>query len=135
MPNSTMKRRILEFISEYSHANSVAPTLREIGVAVGLNSPSSVSRYIEQLKNEGKVAPLNQRSRAIALARRIELHAAGSQPQRVCLEVADGGIVFIDCNLEKKRNNAVSVSFSGIIDASQMKGRVGQVVNCRIDDS
>jgi len=130
-----MKRRILEFISEYSHANSVAPTLREIGVAVGLNSPSSVSRYIEQLKNEGKVAPLNQRSRAIALARRIELHAAGSQPQRVCLEVADGGIVFIDCNLEKKRNNAVSVSFSGIIDASQMKGRVGQVVNCRIDDS
>ena len=135
MPNSTMKRRILEFISEYSHANSVAPTLREIGVAVGLNSPSSVSRYIEQLKNEGKVAPLNQRSRAIALARRIELHAAGSQPQRVCLEVADGGMVLFDCNLEKKKKGITSVAFSGILDASQIRGRVSQVVSCRIEKS
>ena len=125
----------MEFISEYSNANNIAPSLREIGAAVGLNSPSSVSRYIEQLKNEGKLVALNQRSRAIALARRIDLRTAGGQPQRVCLEVADGGVVFFDCNLEKNQSDVVSVSFTGILDASQIRGRVSQVVNCRIEDS
>jgi len=134
MPSKPMKRRILEFISEYSNTNNIAPSLREIGTAVGLKSPSSVSRYIEQLKTEGKLVTVNQRGRTIALARRVELHGAESQPQRICLEVADGGVVFFDCLLEKKRNDALAVSFSGIVDASQMKSRVSQVVHCRIDD-
>ena len=134
MPHKTMKQRVLEFISEYASANGVAPSFREIGRAVGLKSPTSVSRYIEQLKNEEKLIPLNQKSRAIALARRIELQGTGSQTQRVCLEVADGGVVLFDCNLEKKRSDIVSVSFTGILDASLMKGRVGQVINCRIED-
>ena len=130
-----MKRRILEFITEYFNAHNVAPSYRVIGAAVGLKSPTSVSRYIRQLKDEGKLLAVNSRGHAIALARRIELHAAASQPQRVCLEVADGGVVFFDCNLEKKKKDIVSVSFSGILDASQIRGRVGQVVNCRIEDS
>jgi len=130
-----MKRRILEFITEYSNAHNVAPSYRVIGAAVGLKSPTSVSRYIRQLKDEGKLLAATQKGQAIALARKIELHAAESQPQRVCLEVADGGVVFFDCNLEKKRSDVVSVSFSGILDASQIKGRVGQVVSCRIEDS
>ena len=133
MPNKKMKRRILEFISEYSVTNSVAPSLREIGTAVGLKSPSSVSRYIDQLKAEGKLVAINRKGRAIALARKIKLQVAENQPQRVCLEVADGGVVLFDCSLEKKRNDVISVSFSGIVDASQMKSRIGQVVHCRID--
>jgi len=135
MQNRAKKLHILEFISQYSSENSIAPSLREIGLAVGLKSPSSVRRYIEQLKNEGKLVTVKQKARTIALARRLELQVAGSQPQRICLEVADGGAVFFDCCLEKKENDFVSVSFSGILDASEMKGRVGQVVHCRIDDS
>ena len=135
MSNRVIKRRILEFIAEYSSTNIVSPSYREIGSAVGLKSPSSVGRYIEQLKAEGMLASINQKGRAIALARKIELYKTASQPQRVCLEVADGGVVFFDCNLEKKQNDMLSVSFSGIFDASQLKGRVGQVVNCRLDDS
>jgi len=129
-----MKKRIFEFIAEYSNANSVAPSYREIGAAVGLKSPSSVSRYVVLLKDEGMLAPVNQKGRAFELARKIEFHRARSQSHRVCLEVADGGVVYFDCNLEKKRSDVVSVSFSGILDASQIKGRVGQVVNCRIED-
>ena len=94
-----------------------------------------MSRYIEQLKDEGMLVAVNQKVRAIALPRKIEFQGADNQPQRVCLKVADGGVVFFDCNLEKKHNDAVSVSFSGIVDASQMKGRVGQVVSCQIEDS
>ena len=135
MPNKTMKRRVLEFIAEYSNAHNVVPSYRVIGAAVGLKSPTSVSRYIHQLKDEGKLVAADQKGQAVALVQRIELHAAESQPQRVCLEVADGGVVLFDCNLEKKQRDVVSVSFSGILDASQIKGRVGQVVNCRIEDS
>jgi hypothetical protein len=35
-----------------------------------------------------------------------------------------------DCYMENEGN----ISFTGIIDASQMKGKIGQIVNCRIDD-
>jgi len=133
--SKAMKRRILEYIAEYSSANNVTPSYREIGAAVGVKSLSTLSRYILQLKGDGLLSTSNQRSRAIALARKIELDGAGSDPQRIRLEVADGGVILFDCNLEKKRSNAVSVTFSGILDASQIKGRVGQVVNCRIEDS
>ena len=135
MLSRTIKSRVLEFISEYIAINSVAPSYRKIGAAVGLKSPSSVSRYVKQLKDEGQLIPLKQERHAIALDRKVELREAESQAQRVRLEVADGGIVFLDCNLEKRKGGAVSVSFSGIVDASQMKSRVGQVVNCRIDES
>ena len=134
MLNRTVKRRILEFIAEYSNANSTAPSLREIGAAVGLKSPSSVSQYIKLLKDEGMLATVSQNSRSFALARKIELRRSASQPQRVRLEVSDGGVIFVDCNLEKKRSDVLSVSFSGILDASQIKGRIGQVVNCRIEE-
>ena len=138
MPNRasrTMKMRILEFIAEYSDTNSIAPSYREIGAAVGLKSPTAVSRYIEQLKDEGMLVAINQKVRAIALPRKIEFQGADNQPQRVCLKVADGGTIYFDCNLlEKKHSDVVSVSFSGIFDASQIKGRVSQVVSCRIED-
>ena len=135
MLNKTVLNRVMEFISEYSNEKGIAPSFREIGAAVGLKSLSSVNRYIEQLKGEGKLVTINQKGRAIALARKIKLRVAESQPQRICLEVADGGVVFLDCSLKKKANDSISVSFSGILDASEMKGRVGQVVCCRIDDS
>ena len=54
--------------------------------------------------------------------------------QRVRIEVADGGVLCIDCNLEKTTSNVVGVSFSGILDASQLKSNVSRVVRCSIDD-
>ena len=135
MTNKVMEKRILEFISEYSNSNNVTPSFRKIGAAVGLKSSSSVSRYIEHLKDEGKLLSVNQKGQVIMLARRVEFHETECQTMRVCLEFSDGGVAFIDCSLEKRINGIASVSFSGILDASQMKGRIGQVVSCRVDDS
>jgi len=135
MQNKSMKMRILEFITVYSYAHNAVPSYREISAAVGLKSTSSVSRYIDQLKKERMLLPVNSRGQGIALPRKIELSGDGSQPQRVCLEVADGGTVLFDCDLEKMRNDVVSVSFTGIVDASQMRSRVGRVVNYRVDES
>ena len=135
MSKTEMKKSVLEFILEFSKTYGVAPSYREIGAFVGLKSSSSVSRYIEQLKDEGKLVSIRRNGHAIALTRKVEFCEAESQAQRVCLEVADGGIVFLDCNLEKRKDGAVTVSFSGIVDASQMKSQVGQVVGCWIDES
>ena len=134
MPNKAMKKRAMEFVAEYISQTNSAPSYREIGAAVGLKSSSSVSRYISQLKAEGKLVAGEKRGQTFTLARRVELVGADGCPQRVRLEVTDGGVVYFDCSMEHTDRAQTSLTFSGIVDASQMKGKVGRVVNCRIDD-
>jgi SOS-response transcriptional repressor LexA len=134
MQNREMKERILEYIVGFVDANGFAPTYREIGSAVGLRSSSSVSRHIEQLKAEGRITLRDQKSRTLAPLRRLELVKASEERQRrVQLEVADGGVICFDCNLEKTGTDGVSITFSGVLDASQLKGTVGRVVSCRLE--
>ena len=54
--------------------------------------------------------------------------------QRVCLEMADGGKIYMDCSMEKPRTAPVRVSFEGVLDAKRMKSRVGRIVRCRPSD-
>ena len=54
--------------------------------------------------------------------------------QRVCLEMADGGKIYMDCNLEKPKSAPVRVSFEGVLDAKSMKSRVGRIVRCQTSD-
>ena len=124
MQNGSIKGRVMEYIAAYTDAHGFAPTYREIGRAIGLRSPSSVSRYVEELKLDGKLKTIGQRPRTVAPVRKVALGAS----QRIRLEVADGGVLFFDCNMAKD-----SVTFSGVLDASQIKGKVGRVVNCRVD--
>jgi len=100
---------------------------------MGQLSAASKAAIVERLKVEGKLIPVG-RKKTITPARRVVLEGTDADSQRVRLEVADGGVVFLDCNLEKRESSPVSVSFIGILDASQIKGKVGRVVNCRIED-
>ena len=50
--------------------------------------------------------------------------------QRICLELADGGKIYMDCNLQKPKAAPVTVSFDGVLDAKAMRGRVGRIVSC-----
>jgi len=134
MSSKAMKKRIFEYITKYTDSNNHAPSYREIGAAVGLKSPSSVSRYIELLKDEGKLMTVSPNTQTFSLARKIDLDRKGECSRRIRLEVADGGVVFLDCLMAKVERQPASVSFSGILDASQIKGKVGQVVNCKIED-
>ena len=54
--------------------------------------------------------------------------------QRVRIETADGGVICVDCSLEKTGTDGLGVAFSGILDASQLKNNVSRVVRCSIDD-
>ncbi len=53
-PDLTVRQRdIVCFCTEHIERNGYPPTLREIGAAVGLKTPSSVSYQIKQLQKRG----------------------------------------------------------------------------------
>ncbi len=73
MARTTDKReKILAFVEQFVQENGFAPSVREIGTAVGLSSTASVSYHIQQLKAQGLLSDPGSkgRKRAIITARR-----------------------------------------------------------------
>ena len=69
---SNKSQQILDFVRQFLQENGYAPSVREIGKAVGLQSTASVSYHLNQLKNKGLLqAPGTKGSkRAIATSLR-----------------------------------------------------------------
>ena len=56
MPRTTDKAdKILEFVNDFIQENGYAPSVREIGQAVGLRSTASVSYHLNNMKESGKL--------------------------------------------------------------------------------
>ena len=54
MPRTSDKaERILEYVNQFIRENGYAPSVREIGAAVGLRSTASVSYHIQALQEKG----------------------------------------------------------------------------------
>ncbi len=73
MPRKSNKaQEILEFVNTFVQENGYAPSVREIGAAVGLNSTASVSYHLQQLQEKGLLLASGGkgRKRAIATAQR-----------------------------------------------------------------
>ena len=73
MPRKSNKaQEILEFVNEFVQENGYAPSIREIGAAVGLCSTASVNYHLQQLQEKGLLlAPGGKgRKRAIVTAKR-----------------------------------------------------------------
>ena len=73
MPRTSNKpEMILEFVNQFVQENGFAPSVRELGAAVGLRSTASVSYHLQQLQEKGQlVAPGGKgRKRAIVTAQR-----------------------------------------------------------------
>ena len=69
---SDKPQRILEFVERFVQENGYAPSVREIGAAVGLNSTASVSYHLHQMQEKGMLlAPAGKGSkRSVITARR-----------------------------------------------------------------
>jgi len=76
-PN-TRRARVREFIAEYLAQHGYAPSVREIGGAVGLKSPSAVHYHLRALEEAGELRRVPHLSRAITL---LPLHP-GKQSNR-----------------------------------------------------
>ena len=54
MPRTSDKsQKIVEFVRQFTQENGFAPSIREIGAAVGLRSTASVSYHLQQLQEKG----------------------------------------------------------------------------------
>ena len=73
MPRTTNKAGlILDYVNQFVQENGYAPSIREIGAAVGLRSTASVSYHVQQLQEKGLLLPPGGkgRKRSIATTRR-----------------------------------------------------------------
>lgn len=73
MPRTSNKsEQILEFVNAFQQENGFAPSVREIGAAVGLRSTASVSYHLQQLQAKGLLQSpgAKGRKRAIVTAQR-----------------------------------------------------------------
>ncbi len=69
MPRTSDKaERILEFVNQFVQENGYAPSVREIGEAVGLRSTASVSYHIQALQEKGMLLSPGAKGRKRSLA-------------------------------------------------------------------
>ena len=73
MPRTSDKaQQILDYVNQFVQQNGYAPSVREIGAAVGLRSTASVSYHLRQLQEKGVLQEpgAKGRKRAIVTAQR-----------------------------------------------------------------
>ena len=69
MGNLTPKQqRIYDFIQDFAAQHGYPPSVREIGAAVGLKSPSTVHFHLKGLEEAGVIVKAEGKTRAITLA-------------------------------------------------------------------
>jgi len=69
MPRTSDKaQKILEYVNAFVQENGYAPSVREIGAAVGLRSTASVSYHIQALQEKGLLSGPGEKGRKRALS-------------------------------------------------------------------
>ena len=72
MPRTSDKaERILEYVNSFVQENGYAPSVREIGAAVGLHSTASVSYHIKALQDKGLLLAPNAKGRKRSIATNV----------------------------------------------------------------
>ena len=100
------QRQILEFLTSYVDSHGYPPTVREIGEAVGLASPSTVHAHLANLERAGVLKRDPTKPRALELTSRREQPpvppARADDVHRLPLvgEIAAGGPLLAEENVE-----------------------------------
>ena len=144
---SNKQEMILEFVEQIVQENGYAPSVREIGVAVGLSSTASVSYHLHQLQDKGLLlAPCGKGSkRAIVTARRagqIPIVGVVTAGQPILAVENQEGTMAWDgdpsCFALRVRGdsmiNAGILSGDTVVVLPRQTADDGQIVVARIDD-
>lgn len=76
---TAMQQRIYDYIASFIHDQGYPPSVREIGEAVGLKSPSTVHFHIKHLEELGYLSKDGRKGRALTLAERPDAAPATQQ--------------------------------------------------------
>ena len=102
MPRTSDKaEKILDYVNQFVQQNGYAPSVREIGAAVGLRSTASVSYQLQQLQQENR-----QREENIARLNREKLELVSLTPAELCGEMAFGSTAWNPAQDEQAKNHA-----------------------------
>jgi repressor LexA len=108
---SKRQAEIFDFVVKYGDKHGYPPTVREIGEAVGLASPSTVHAHLANLERAGHLRRDPTKPRALEVVGRERRQAGASagptrmptaEPQRLPLvgEIAAGGPLLAEENIE-----------------------------------
>jgi repressor LexA len=154
------QQRILRFIEETVESQGYPPTVREIGVAVGLCSPASVQSNLASLESKGLIRRGSAKRRALEVVRApgVGRGSSGSARNRIPLvgrvaagapllatESSDESIYIPDFLGEPDGCFALRVTGSSMINAGILNGDVvvvkrqdtaedGDIVVAMLDD-
>ncbi len=103
---TTRQQEIWQFLAEYVDSHGYPPTVREIGDAVGLASPSTVHAHLANLERAGLLRRDPTKPRAIELVGRQRADETGSRsnPELLPLvgRIAAGGPLLADEAIEDR---------------------------------
>jgi repressor LexA len=124
---SSRQRRILTVIREWVEANGYPPTVREIGDAVGLVSPSSVAYQLKELEKKGFLRRDPARPRAVDVRSLDDDEASRSArpaPAYVPLlgRIAAGGPILAEEHVEEILPLPRELVGQGTLFSLQVKG-------------
>jgi repressor LexA len=96
------QREIYDYLSEYVHERGYPPTVREIGEAVGLASPSTVHAHLANLERAGLLKRDPTKPRALELVGRDRGGRGDAKVLSLPLvgEIAAGGPLLAEQNVE-----------------------------------
>src|ERR1044072_1034630 len=97
------QREIYDYLTHYVDDHGSPPTVREIGEAVGLASPSTVHAHLANLERAGLLRRDPTKPRALELVGREKQEAPPAEVARLPLvgEIAAGGPLLADENIEE----------------------------------
>lgn len=148
MPRTSDKaEKILEYVNEFVRENGYAPSVREIGAAVGLRSTASVSYHIQALQDKGLLSAPGQKGRKRALS-------TGIRPGQIpVVGVVTAGLPILACENQEgtmawdgepgcfalrvrgdSMVNAGILSGDKVVVRPQQSAMDGQIVVARIGD-
>src|SRR6202165_6343231 len=83
------QREILDYLRKMLRENAYPPTVREIGLAIGLSSSSTVQNHLNTLERKGYIHRDPSKARAIELVEKDPLAAVPGRGNIVSLTVMD----------------------------------------------
>lgn len=117
------ERQLLDFISQFIQRFGYAPTLKEIGEAMGMNSPATVHEHIDRLRIKGYIKKLDGTSRGLEVVKNG--YRAGSTEAAVELPVL--GLIAAGAPLEPYTDPNFYISVAPTMLAASKPSYVLQV--------
>ncbi len=142
--NPEMKEKIVEFIADHTKRRGYPPSVREIGEAVGLRSPSTVHGYLARLEKEGRIERDASKTRGIRVAQeqsgspvvlpQVSEDLLGEEVMEVPVlgQVAAGQPILAEENVEEIMYMPMAFSKAGEIFMLRVKGE--SMINIGIMD-